>query len=183
MKRTFGSLLVLMTALLLVSCATLVGSRQVEVPLYKLQNALDKKFPFNNHYLDLLNITVGNPRLVLQPETNRIVIDVDATIAPPFLNRSWKGSFVLSGVPEIDSSRNAVILADPHVDQFTIPGVDAPFAKQLTKVGDVLLEEILRNTPLYTFKPDDFRYAGITFYPTKINATSHSLMITFEPAK
>jgi hypothetical protein len=183
MKRIFTALLVMMTALLLVSCATLVGPRQVEVPLYKLQDALDRKFPFNNRYLELLNITVSNPRLVLQPETNRIITNVDTTIAPLFLNHSWKGSIALSGVLQIDASRNAVILANPHVDQFTIPGLDAAYATQLTKVGDILVEEILRDVPLYTFKPSDFRYAGITFYPTKIDTTSYSLVITFEPVK
>jgi hypothetical protein len=41
--------------LLLASCASLLGPRDVEIPLSTLQQAVSRKFPFNSRYLELLD--------------------------------------------------------------------------------------------------------------------------------
>jgi hypothetical protein len=170
-------------ALLLAGCAGLVGPRQVEVPLYKLQESLSGRFPFNNRYLDLLDINVSNPRISLQPNTNRILTSMDALVAPPFLRKSWKGNFTLSGALRYDPSRNAIMLADPRVEGFAVDGLDPLYARQIGKVGSLLAEQVLREVPLYTFRPDELRYAGTRFIPTRINTALNGLVVTFEPAR
>lgn len=183
MKPRLTALLAIATTFLLTSCAGLFGPREVELPLYKLQEAMDRKFPFNNRYLELFDISVSHPRLALQPDTNRIVTNLDAVIAPSILNKAWTGSLALSGVLRFDTSRNAIILAEPRMDKFMLDGVDARYTNQFAKIGALLAEQILKDAPLYTFRPEDFRYAGANFIPTKITTRSDSLVVTFEPAK
>jgi hypothetical protein len=183
MKVKFLVLFVAAAVILIAGCAALTGPRDVELPLAKLQEALNRRFPLNNRYLDVFDITVSNPRLSLQPETGRVLTTFDAAITPPFVNRTWKGSLALSGSLALDQTRNAVMLAEPRVDHFAIDGVDSVIARQISRLGGILAEQLLRDVPLYTFKPDEFRYAGVTFFPTKIATKSTGLVVTFEPAK
>lgn len=183
MKLKFGAALIAAGIALLSACASLLGPREIELPLYKLQAALSRQFPFNSRYLELFNITVSNPRLALQPDTNRVITTVDALIAPPFVQQSWRGSFTLSGLLALDPGRHAVLLADPRMDNFVLDGVDPAYTAQIAKIGGLLAEQILKNVPLYTFDPEDFRYAGSSFIPSKITTKSNGLVVTFEPAK
>jgi len=183
MQTRITILLTLAISLLLVACAGLRGPREVELPLSKLQEAIDRKFPFDNQYLEIFALNVSNPRLTLQPDTNRVVTSMDVVIAPPFLNKAWRGSFALSGLLQIDAGRNAIILTEPRLDTFALDGLESRYASQIAKVGSLLAGQLLQDVALYTFKPDDFSYAGTRFVPTRISTKSSALVVTFEPAK
>lgn len=183
MTAKYHAWIFIVAACLLASCASLMGPRNVEIPLSRLQEAVAGRFPFNNRYLDLLDIRVTNPKVALQPETNRIVTSMDTTIAPPFLKNAWKGNLAVSGNLKFDPSRNALVLGDPRVEQFVVDGLDTPYASQIAKVGNLLVEQLLQDATLYTFKPEDLRYGGANFILSKITTKPNSLVVTFEPTK
>lgn len=183
MKSRLVTLLIVLSTILLSSCAGLLGPREVDISVVQLQNALNRKFPFNSRFLELFNINLTNPKLALQPDTNRIVTTMDASVAPPFTNRSWKGSFTLSGRLALDQTRRAVVLADPRMENFALNGIDNAYASQINKIGALLAEQLLKDMPLYTFGPEDFRYAGTSFVPSQITTKSTGLVVTFVPAK
>jgi hypothetical protein len=177
------SALALLALLFLTSCASLLGPRDVELPLAQIQEALSRKFPFNNRYLELFDIQVTNPRVALQPQTNRVVTTVDASVAPPFLNRSWKGSFTLSGLLSIDQGRRALVLVDPRMENFALDGLDSAYSRQVTRIGGLVAEQLFNNLTLYQFGEHEFRHAGVSFIPTRINTGAGGLVVTFEPAR
>lgn len=183
MTRFIARLSIVLLTLALAACASMLGPREVDVPLSKLQSSLEKRFPFNSRYLELFDIQLSSPRLSLQPDGNRVVASFDTSIAPAWLKRSWQGNFALSGVLAIDPAKNAVVLTDPRVETLNINGLDDKYARQLSKIGGLLVEEVFRGMPLYTFQPGDFRYGGTSFFPTKINTQSNGLVVTFEPVK
>lgn len=183
MKSRFMSWLWLAAVLLLAACASLVGQRNVDIPLAKLQDAIANRFPFNNRYLELLDVRVTNPRVSLQPDSNRILTSMDTSIAPPFSSQSWNGSLAISGQLRVDPARNALVLADPRVENFAVNGLDSPFASKIMRVGALVAEQLLKDMPLYTFQPNDFRYGGTSFLPTKITTRANGLVVTFEPAR
>lgn len=183
MTSRLALLLSMTAALLLSACAGFMGPREYTVPLHQLQEAMSRKFPFNNRYLDLLDINISNPRLAMQPNTNRLITSMDALIAPPFLQKSWKGTFTLSGGLRYDASRNAIMLSDPRVEGFAVDGLDPLYSRQVAKIGSLLAEQLFRDTPLHTFRPDELRYGGTSFLPTKINARANGLVVTFEPVR
>jgi hypothetical protein len=183
MKIRLAAIIPIAVIALLTSCATMLGPRQVELPLWQLQDSLQRRLPFNNRYLELLDISVSNPRLALQPETNRLLTSMDAVIAPAFVQKSWRGSLTLSGTMRFDAGRNAIMMADPRVESFTADGLDPFHARLLGKIGSLLADHLLSNVPLYIFGPDELRYAGTRFIPTSINATQSGLVVTFEPVR
>ena len=113
MKTRLAALAWIAAAFLLASCASLLGPREVEIPLARLQQAVASRFPFNNRYLQLLEVRVTNPHIALQPDANRILTSMDVSMAPPFTDKTWSGSLSISGQLQVDSARNAVVLADP----------------------------------------------------------------------
>jgi len=177
------NLTVLLAVFLLVSCATLLGPRQVEIPVARLQEALENRFPFNNRYLELLDIRVTNPRVALQPDSNRILTSMDIAVAPPFLNRAWIGDLSISGRLQFAPARNALVLAEPRVETFNVQGLDPLYANQVRRIGSLLAEQMLESVPLYTFDPAQLRYAGTQFIPSAIDARPGGLVVTFEPAR
>ena len=130
-----SNIVLLLAIGLLTSCASLVGPRQVEIPLYKLQAGLDRRFPVDNRVLELFDIRLSRPQVSLLADSDRVALSMDAYVAPPFLTQSWSGRLALSGRLYIDVARGAVLMADPHVDQFVIDGMDEGRQRQLGKVA------------------------------------------------
>lgn len=183
MKSAVTRVLIVLAAFWLSACASLLGPREVEFPLAKLQESLNNKFPFNNRYLALFDVNVSNPKLALQPESNRVLTTMDASIAPPFMKNAWQGSFTISGALQFDAAKNAIVLTDPRMEKMAMAGIDPGYSRQVAKIGGLLAEELLNGVTLYTLPPEPLRYAGARFMPSKITARSESLVVTFEPVK
>ena len=175
--------LLMMTVALLAGCATIAGPREVVLPVEKMQASLAGKLPANTRYLELIDVSVTNPRIKLSPDSNRVAVTVDAVVTPLIGRKVLRGSFRMSGVLAIDAVRQAVIVQQPRMEDLTIDGMDTTVTSQLAKIGGVLAARILQDVPLYTFSPEQFRYAGVQFLPTRISTTPQALVVTFEPVK
>ena len=183
MKRFHARILMLATAIFVTACAGLLAPHEVEFPLYKLQQSMDRHFSPNNRnrYLALFEINVSNPKLVLQPQSNRVLTTMEVTIAPPLMKNAWKGRFAISGGLQFDAARNAIVLTDPRMENIALEGVDAAASRQVAKLGGLLAEEILNGIALHTLQPGDLRYAGVRFIPGNIIVKQNSLVITLVP--
>ncbi|HEY0061402.1 MAG TPA: DUF1439 domain-containing protein [Telluria sp.] len=175
--------LLALAATLLASCASLVGPRDVELPLAKLQSGLERRFPVSNRMLELFDVELSRPQLSLQSDAGRVALSLDASVAPAFLRQSWRGNLALSGRLYIDPVRNAVMMSEPRVDKFTVDGIDESRQRQLAGVANVLMQKVVVDTPLYHFRPEDLRYGGVQFVPTRIATTARGLTVSVEPAK
>lgn len=165
---------------LLASCSSLIGPRQVEIPLHKLQAGLDRRFPINERLLDVFDIQLTRPQLALQPEQDRVALSVDASVAPPFA-RAWTGSVAFSGRLYVDPGRSAVMMAEPRVERLQLGNPEAE--RRLTGVANGLIDTVARDMPVYSFDQGDLRYAGVQFVPTRIQTTRTGLLVTLEPVK
>jgi hypothetical protein len=146
---------------LLASCANLVGPRRVELPQARLQAGLERRFPLHNRMLELFDVQLTHPRLTIQPETDRVALTLDVSVAPPFLRQSWSGTMALSGRLVLDASR----------------------ARDLGHAADLLVSQLVRDMPVYTFRTEDLRYAGIQFMPTSLRTEPGALVVTLEPQR
>lgn len=166
---------------LLASCAGMIGPRQVEVPLSKLQQGLDRHFPLDRRALALFQVELARPQLALLSD-DRVGLTMEASVTPPF-SQSRRGAMGMSGRLLVDPLRNAVFIADARVERFAIDGVDVVVQRQLGKVANMVADHVVRDVPVYSFKQEDLRYAGVQFVPTAIRTTPAALIVTFEPVK
>lgn len=176
-------LLIFFATSLLGACANMLGPREIEVPLAKLQQHVDKKFPINHRYLELFNIALGSPKLALMPDSQRIGMTIDAAISPPLAKRSWKGTLSLSASLKIDLGNNALHLTEMKIENFAIDGGDTAYQRQLMKIANLIGDKLIRDVPIYTFKAEDLRVAGTNFAPTRITTKSSGIVILFEPVR
>lgn len=168
---------------LLASCATVIGPRRVELSQARLQAGLERRFPLHNRMLELFDVELTRPRLAIMPDTDRVGLALDVSVAPPFLRQSWNGSLALSGHLVLDNVRNAVVLSASHVDSFDVDGMDSKRVRDLGRAADVLVNQLLRDMPVYSFRPEDLRYAGVQFVPTRLETAPGALFVTLEPAR
>jgi hypothetical protein len=178
----FTNCAALLACAMLASCASLIGPREVEIPLHRLQEGIERRFPLDNRVLELLDIRLSRPQLSL-PGADRVALGMEAYVAPPFTNQSWTGSLALSGRLYLDAQRGAVLMNEARVDKFVIDGMDEARQRQLGKIANVLVGKVVRDVPVYTFRLEDLRYAGVQFVPTRITTTPRALVVTLEPQR
>lgn len=175
--------LLLFLVCLLAACSSLIGPREVDVPLSRLQEGVARRFPFDQRYLSLLNVHAANPLLALRPESGRIQLSLDVAITPTIGNGGWRGSVTLSGVPKVDSGMRALTLSEPQVEDIRGDGMGDGLGPQVARVASFLAAQFVGDVPVYRFKDGDFRYAGITFVPVRIDTRADKLVVTFDPVK
>lgn len=183
LRRVRTAAVVLGATVLLSACATLAGPRDVAIPLSKLQAGVEKRFPLQNKAMDLLDVRLSNPVLSLPPGTDRVALRLDLSVAPPFVKQSWRGTVALSGRLSVDVARGAIFINDPRLDQVDIEGVDGNRQQQFGKLANVLLGKSIQDVPVYSFRMEELRYAGVQFVPTSIHTAGEAVVIHLEPVK
>jgi hypothetical protein len=166
---------------MLASCSTLIGPRRVELSQARLQAGLERRFPLHNRMLQLFDVQLTHPQLAILPDSDRIGLTLDVSVAPPLLRQSWQGTLALSGHLVLDAPRNAVIIAATHVDRFEVAGMDADRTRELGRAADLLVNQLVRDMAVYSFRPEDLRYAGVQFVPTRLETVPGALVVTLEP--
>jgi hypothetical protein len=183
-RRRIGKALLAAAACgVLASCATVIGPREVDLPLNKLQAGIDRRFPLDNRMLELFDVRLSRPQLAIEPDSDRIALTINADVAPFFLSKSMNGTLALSGHLYVDPARRGVFMADPRVDRLDIAGAELSGQRQLAKVANLVMDEVVRDVPLYSFRAEDLRYAGVQFVPTSIRAVPGALRVRLEPVK
>jgi hypothetical protein len=182
-RRIGKAVLALAACGLLASCASVVGPREVDLPLHKLQAGIDRRFPLDNRMLELFDVHLSRPQLAIQPERDRVALTISADVAPFFARKTWGGSLELSGRLYVDPARQGVFLAEPHVDRLDIGGADISGQRQVARLAEMVMEEVVRDMPVYSFRTEDLRYAGVQFVPTSIRTVPGALRVRLEPAK
>ena len=184
--RQFHQLLVLTSLMLLTllsGCASLLPPQEIEIPLSRLQQSIQKKFPYAERYFGLLDVTLSNPVLSTQPAADRMLIALDAQVLPPLIKTPWQGELLVSGSLRIDPVRRAVLLTEPRLENIKLDAATGSYTSRLARLGTQLAQDLIGETVLYTFAPDAFVVAGKRFVPTGITTRKDSLVVSFEPAK
>ena len=179
-RRLLTSFAAVSGAVLLSSCASMLGPREVDLPLSKLQASLDRRFPMDNRMLELFDVRLSRPQLAVH-EGDRVSLSVDATAAQSFLRQPLAGSLAFSGRLYIDAARSGVFMAEPRIERFEIRGIDPSVQRQLARAANGLIDKVVLDIPVYTFRSEDLRYAGVQYVPTRIVTTANGLRVSLEP--
>lgn len=170
------------TALAVAGCATFAGPRDYDVPLAKLQRNIEQRFPLEHRALAVFSLRLQQPRLSTLPN-DRIALSAMLTVSSPLMSQQYTGNLTLSGRLNIDQNRNAVMLAETRVEDFTLDGLDERTQRQVSSAARLLADNVARDTPIYNWRPDELRYAGVQFVPTAIRTSSNGLSIHLEPLR
>ncbi len=180
-RRVFLIASSLGAAAALTSCASILGPREVDLPLSKLQAGIDRRFPMDNRLLELFDLRLSRPQLAVLPG-DRVALTIDASVAQSFLRNPLSGTLAFSGRLVVDPARSGVYLAEPRLERFAISGIDEAVGRQLWRAANGVLEQAILDIPVYSFRMDELRYAGVQYVPTRIATTTTGLRVSLEPA-
>ena len=174
---------IIFLGIFLTSCATLTGgSRQVDIPLPRLQEKLAQRFPLDKRVLEMFRIQLTQPQLSTLPEQERLLFTLTTAVSTPLTPQPWQGHLTLSSKLFIDSARSAVVMREVRVERLTADGMDEARQRILAKVVDFVADHVLQDSVLYNFKPDELRYLGTQYVPIAIHPAAEALRLTFDPA-
>ena len=181
-RKLLAGLAAISGAALLASCASVLGPREVDLPLHKLQAGLDRRFPVDNRLLELFDVRLSRPQLNVLPG-DRVSLTLEASVAQSFLRNPLAGTLAFSGRLYIDQARSGVYLAEPRIERFAVSGIDESVQRQLARAANGLLDRALLDIPVYSFRMEELRYAGVQYVPTRIATTANGLRVSLEPAQ
>ena len=172
----------LAAAVLTAGCAALMGPRDVEVSQAQLQQAIERRFPIERRYLELLDVTVAAPRVLLRPEANRLATEFEVLVSDRVFHGQHRGTIALNYGLRFEASDNSVRLTNVRIDRFEIDGAPALLRQQLDRLGVQLAEQTLNERPVYTLRPKDVEAVqGRGYRPGDIRVTSTGVVVTLLP--
>jgi len=159
-----------------------IWTNEYTVPQADLQNAIATQFPRKLRYMEMFDVNLSNPRLSLNEKTNRLITTVDAQIDNKLLmNKPVTGTLSMSSALKYDAATRAVKLDAPAVEKVDIAGVPAQYGAQLNAIGNTAAEQILKDYPVYTFKPEQLEMNGKRFEPGAITVLSDGVKVEIKP--
>ncbi len=167
-----GAVALTVVVMTLAACSAFVPSR-VELSRERLQEIMARRFPVERRVLDAIDIGIGSPVVTLQPEANRVAIDLALT-----LGSRPVGTMRVSQSLRYEPADHTVRLADVSVDRFAVDGLPGQFQRQLDRVGRPLVSSLLEGQVLYTMRPRDVeRMAREGLQPSQPRVTSSGVEI------
>ena len=145
----------------------------------EIQAHIEKKFPLQLRYSGLFEVRLGDPQLTLLPASNRVALAANVHISNPIAKpHQVQGVLALSSGLKFDQATNAIRLNQPTADRVELQGLNGPNAQQLQNIGAMVVQELLRDYALYTFKPEDLRRFGKTFEPGAITVLDDGIKVS-----
>lgn len=146
----------------------------------ELQSAVEKRFPTTLRYGELVSVQLSHPRLVLDEATNRITTRMDAAISNTILpSPPVNGTLALNSGVRYDATQRAVLLDNPTVQQVQVQGM-SQYNEQLNAIGAVVAQQLLKDYPLYTFKPEELRFNGKDVQPGAITVAADGIRVKLD---
>lgn len=145
--------------------------------LAQIQDAVARQFPYRRQLAALAEVTLSNPLVRLLPQQNQLAIDFDGTLVNPFTPTPLKGQFSLQSALLYLREQRAVVLDAPQVARVEFSGMDPSLAADLGPTIGQLAAQWLDRYPVYRFKPEQLKFAGVEYEPGQIQVTSRGVKV------
>jgi hypothetical protein len=158
------------------------GSKTVTIAPEQLQQAIGKRFPYQQKLADVLDLKILSPRLALLPEANRIGTELDLNLLERIGGRTYTGTMALDYGLRFERSDNTVRMTGVRVSSVRLNDVPEPFNGAISRHMPRMAEQLLNNYALHTFTEQDMMLvSGLGFEPGEIKVTPKGLRVTLDP--
>ncbi|MEH3085978.1 MAG: DUF1439 domain-containing protein [Xylophilus ampelinus] len=157
-----------------------VWTGEYTVPRAELQAEIAKRFPVSLRYLQLLEVRLTQPQLGLDAAANRATVQALAEVRNPLTPQPLAGALAISSGLRFDAEALALRLDRPTAERVALQGMSARDAQQLQAVGAMVAEEVLRDYPLHTFRPEDLKMGMRTFKPGAITVLADGIKVQLD---
>jgi hypothetical protein len=143
----------------------------------QVQEAVARKFPLQRTASQIFDVVLSNPVVGMAPDRNRVTVHVDARFATPFMPNPVSGAFTMSTQLAYDPQTLSVVLVSPTVDDSQFGGDAAQYNQQIANIGAALAAQLLERYAIYTFKPEELQFAGVSYEPGTITVLTNGIRV------
>lgn len=174
MAHAAKCLFIIVAGLLVCGCAKLLApeQREVVVSADKLSELLARRISIDKKVLEVLHVRTGKPTVVLDPQTQRLRVELDLSLGHPFSSRPLQGRAGISGGLAFDAASRTVLLTEPRVERLDVDAVPPALRDSFGRLGAALGSELLDKYPLVTLEPkhltahgQEYRVLGFDIVP------------------
>ena len=185
MKQKLLILLILLTSLsfLFSGCATMIGDRQVNVTGDQIAQKLNEKLALPIQLLKVFDVNLSNSQVTFDKTTGRMTTMMDTKLTSQLLDKSLAGKLGISGKLRFDTATSTVVLDEPKIESFNLDGAGGKFNELFNALTKTVGGEMLNGLTLYTVKPEDLKFGGISYSPKDMMVTDKGLQLTLTPQR
>jgi hypothetical protein len=183
MARAILAFFCALAALLPAGCALAPEQREVIVSAQKLSELIGRRMSVDKKVLEVFRLRTGKPEVVLDPQAQRLRVELDVSLGHPFSARPLDGRAAISGGLAFDAATRTVLLTEPKVEKLDFEAVPAALREPVSRLGTALSKELLASYPLVTLQPGqlsalgrEYRVVGFDIAPEGLK-----IMLTARP--
>ena len=160
-------------------CTGLVGPPRVAYSEAELNQMLMRRFPLEKRVMEMLELSLSNPRLTLRPEAGRLATEVDLLANDRLWGHRWRGQLAIEYGLRLDRSDNSLRLDNPWVTRLSL---DKAASAQVERVGALAIEQLLRDMVIHRLKPEQVdRLAQAGYELGEVKVTANGVEINARP--
>ncbi len=182
-KMRVNRFLVGLIALILVSCATTMGERTLNVTGDQIAQKLDEKLALPISLLNVFDINLSNSVVTFDKTSGRIFTTMDTKLNSQLLDKSLAGKLGISGKLRFDAATNTVILDEPKIEDINFAGADSKFNHSFNAIAKTVGGEMLNGLTLYKVKSEDLIFGGTSYTPKDLLVTDNGLQLILTPQR
>ncbi len=164
---------------LLVACTALLPDT-LGFSAAELETRLAERMPFRRQLLGLFELELAHPKIALDANEQRITARFTLNVRTTLGSRIYPGAIHFSGTPRYDAPTRSVMFDQARVDALELEGISRAVRDQLNEIASLVAKDVLDRRPLYTLKPDQLRWAGVTLTPKGVRIVADRLLIDLE---
>lgn len=145
--------LLLVVALLLPACAARL---RVTMTAPEIERELSKSFPVSRDLANVFVVELSDPKVILQPGTDRIGLKLHASAGLSMLR--VPGSVTVSGKLRYRAEDAQFFLDEPEVISVELPGLPETQQPQLLDTVNVALRTVLPTVPIHRLESGNAKY-------------------------
>ncbi len=181
MKKAIILVLVILITLLAGSYLYFSGKEYViRLSEFDIQAKLEEKLPLSKTYLFIIQVTLNNPRVILENGSSKVTAGLDVIINIRLNNNPEHlgGSVDVSGGVVYLAEKGQFFLTDPVVESLTIQGLSPKYSDKVSIALTKALAEYYKRNPIYTLKATDIKQAAARLVLKDVIVENQELVIT-----
>lgn len=176
----------IVAALSLVGCAGLGGPPTVTISAGELEQIVERSFPIDRRFLEMLDVSVKSPKVSLLPERNRVAVVLGVRARDRVFANNWQGQLSFDAALRWESADQSLHLTQVRVQDLALDNPGAATRTAAERMGGALAERVLEDMSLYRLTPEKLAQlqssAGLPgLAPSAVTVTSRGVEITFAP--
>jgi hypothetical protein len=181
MKKTAIVVGVLVTVLLVGGYLYISGKEYVlRFSEAEIEETLANKLPMTKTYLFIIQVTLDNPRVLLENGSNRVNagLDVKLNVTINDSTEPLGGSIDVSGGVRYLPEEGQFFLSEPIVEQIRVQGVSPVHTDKVNVALTKALAEFYAERPIYTLSDFDAKQVAVQMVLKNVIVENKELVIT-----